>query len=652
MVPCLPGFAQGDRPLSPRFDPAKFWKSSDLKAGMKGYGLTVFQGVKIERFEVEILGVLHNEYSETDLILARCSGGPLEKTGVIAGMSGSPIFIDEKQIGALAYAWAYSTDAIAGITPIQNMLPVLDMPATERSGSAAAGLEGDGVNSPGRELPGGTNSTPDDWSDRLMSFLNKDYSSALFGNVQATERQPATQERVEGWNAGWVSWFQAPLASPAKMSTGPGWIPLSTPISMGGISSGLQDKVAGLMSGIGFQPVAGGGPSGQEKVEVKLEPGSALGVAMVTGDLNMTGIGTVTYQDGNHILGFGHPMFQDGSTDLPMTTAYINTVLPSSRLSTKMGGLVSVVGVLEQDRLPAIGGVVGGKATTVPMRVHIRNQVAGLDREFHYELSQHRFFTSRFGMICILDSFDVATRGFRDSASDFTLTLKLKDHPAVVVKDHISSTMGTSFEIAMTLGAALDLLLQNPYEKVFVEGIDLEVEAVDRLRRGTIDSIRVENQTIEQGEPVVVNVAVRPWLGETKIIRHTLPLPRDVQPGPMQLQVTDAIGYITELQRHNPDRFRSRSLKNLIDLMNDIYRNDQLFLTLSALAPGASFNGKEMADLPTSVLRVMADSPERGTGLFLMNQPIAADRIQVGTPLVGSHAILVQVEPRRAEPID
>jgi hypothetical protein len=632
--------AANDPVPSSRFDPAKCWRSREIEAGMKGYGITVFQDTKIERFEVEILGVLHNEYSETDLILARCSGGPLAKTGVIAGMSGSPIFVGDKIVGALAYAWAYSTEAIAGITPIENMLPVLDLPPTERSGASTG-------NPPERSpWSGETNSTPPDWPEKFSSFLKKDYASALSGSTGAhSGTSPRTEESL---SFAWGDWFAKPLTGPLKIDSPRGWIPLATPMSVGGLSGDNYERIASLMTSVGFQPVAGGGPGGSEKVAVKLEPGSALGVAMVSGDLNLTGIGTVTYMDGDRVLGFGHPMFMDGPTDLPMTTAFINTILPSSRLSTKVGSLVEVVGALEQDRQPAIGGVVGSKANTVPVHVRILNQAAGSDRQFDYDVARHRFFTSRFAMLAVLDAFDVAARGFRDSAADFTLTIRAKGKTPVVVRDQVSSTMGTSFEIAMTIAAAVDLLMLNPYERVEIEGIDIEVSVVDRLRRGSIEWIRVDSQEIEQGQPLRVSVAIRPFLGEVQVVRHILELPKDIQLGQAQLSVVDAMSYITEIQRQNPDRFRSRSLDDMIRLINEPYRNDELFLSLNAMAPGASFNGKEMADLPTSVLRVMADSAERGTGMFLMNEPLAMNRLAVGTPLAGNQNILIEIGPRKA----
>lgn len=642
--------AESDHIPSTRFDPAKHWRSSDLRTGMKGYGLTVFRGTQIERFEIEILGVLQNEFSDTDLVIAMCSGGPLEKTGVIAGMSGSPIFIEDKLVGALAYAWAYSKDPIAGITPIENMLPVLDLPPSERQvASSGVSLEGDVQYASAGLTDAMRDSTSPDWSRRVRAFLAKDYPSAFSGATSSAA--PAEQSEIgqAGWSPEAVSWWSEPFGGPMRTGANKTWIPLSTPISVSGGSSALFERARDLLSPTGFLPVQSGGGTSAHAGDVKLEPGSALGVALVTGDLQLTGIGTVTYVDGERVLGFGHPMFQDGSTDLPMTTAFIDLVLPSTRISTKMGGMVDVVGVLEQDRLPAIGGVVGGKPNTVPMKVRIKNPETGFNQEFNYSLAQHRFFTSRFSMVSVLNAYDVAARAFRDSASDYQIRIQVKDHPPIILKDHVSSTGGTSFDLALTVGLAVDILMQNPYERVWIESIDVDIAVVDQLRQASIEWMRVDKEAVEPGETVMVSVGIQPFLGEMIEVRHPLTIPVSTEPGPIQVGVSDAVRFITELQRQNPDEFRIRSLGDTIELMNRIYRNDQVFLHASAITSGASFNGQTMSDLPSSVLRVMSDSPERGTGMLLMSEPLIEDRVGLGTPLVGNQVLVLNVIPKRSD---
>lgn len=653
----LPGcgaYAEENAPQASHFDAEKFMRSADVREGMKGYGLTVFKGTKIERFEVEILGVLRNEYSGSDMILGRCTGGPLAKTGIIAGMSGSPVYVEQdskvKLIGAVAYAWTFSTDSIAGITPIEEMLPVMDLAPTERA--YPTGAVGMSTLSP-KEIPQSQVNQPlENWEQRFAAFLRKDTQGALgIGAARSvvTTESPQFQPAILPTHASWTDWWQAPLKNRVSSTSLGGWVPLATPLSFGGVSNDIFDQVTGLFPAVGLLPTLGGTAISSVTSPVQLEPGSSLGVALVTGDLNATAIGTTTYMGGSRLIGFGHPMFQDGPTDLPMTTAYITTIMPSSMNSFKMGGLIEVVGTLEQDRFPAVGGVIGGMPTLVPFKVNIVNEAAGIDQDFTYNLVLHRFFTSRFGLMCVLDAFDAATRAMRDATTDYTLTIHLKGHPPVVIRDQISSTQGTSFELAMTLSAAVDLVLKNPYEQAAIEAIELKTESVDRLKKGTLEWIQLDRQEVEQGQNLTLHMAVRPWLGGLQTFEKTLAIPKEFPVGPLLVTVHDSVGYISEMQRRNPDRFRPRSMQDLLGLLNEVYRNDQVFVTLSALAPGASFNGREMPNLPSSVLRVMADSTERGTGQFLTNRPLSTETIQTSLPVSGSQMILVEVQPSQAD---
>ena len=640
-------YAEGAVPSS-RFDPSKFWSSSEIKRGMKGYGLTVFQGTTIEKFDIEILGVIENEFTDTDLILALCSGGPLAKTGVIAGMSGSPIYIEDKQVGALAYAWRFSKDAIAGITPIENMLPILDYPSTEAS-SYTADFDSDStlreastrvLQAPGRGL------NPEVWEHRFQAFLKKEYSEFLEDRpleaLGSFDSNPSPTSNISQENS-------ADSLLKGEELPSQGWVPIATPLMVSGLSSRVLDQVSRVMSPIGLLPMPGGLPSAMDEnlSQVKLEPGAGIGVALVDGDLKLAGIGTVSYVDGDQVLGFGHPMFGDGSTDVPMTTAYINTVLPTLSLSTKMGGMIQPVGVLQQDRLPGIGGTVGGKARTLPLRIHLEHKAADLDRTFNYDVAYHRFYTPRFALFCALDAIDVFERSFRDSTASFDLTLKIKGRDPLTLHDEVSSTGGTALSIGMVLSSALDLLMRNPYEEIEIESVDLEVDIVDRLRQGSIEWISLTKQEVKPGESLGLDISIQPWLGEREILREVVGLPEGLDAGSLLVTVSDANRYIIEKMMRNPDRFRARNLDSLLELIGESYPNNEVYITVSALSMGLSEFGNEMPDLPSSILRIMADSPDRGKGGFMTTEVVTEKVIKVDRPLSGQQRILVKVEPSR-----
>lgn len=630
---------------SSRFDSSKFWHSSEIKRGMNGYGLTVFQGTTIERFEVEILGVIQNEFTDTDMILALCSGGPLAKTGVIAGMSGSPIYIEDKQVGALAYAWSFSKDAIAGITPIENMLPILDYPTTEAT-SYTGDFDSDSTlreastmnfRTPGRGLDRAV------WEDRFQAFLQKDYDGFMADRPENSFGSTGPHPSRTSTN------YSADSLFDGERLPQQGWVPIATPLMVSGLSTRVLDQVSNMMSPMGLLPMPGGMPSAidEDLSQVKLVPGAGIGVALVDGDLKLAGIGTVSYVDGDQVLGFGHPMFGDGSTDVPMTTAYINTVLPTLSLSTKMGGMIQAVGVLQQDRLPGIGGTVGGSARTLPLKVHLKHRAADLDRTFNYDVAYHRFYTPRFALFCALDAIDVFERSFRDSTASYELTLQIKGRDPVTLHDEVSSTGGTALSIGRVLSSALDLLMRNPYEEIEIESVDLNVEIVDRLRQGSIEWISLSKQDVKPGESLGLDISVQPWLGKSEVLKQSIDLPEELDSGTLLVTVSDANRYVMERIMRNPDRYRARNVESLLNLIGESYPNNEVYVTLSTLSMGLSEFGNEMPNLPSSILRIMAASPDRGKGGFVNTEVVAEKVIKLDRPLSGQERILVQVEPSR-----
>ena len=302
----------------------------EIRRGMKGYGLSVFQGTKIERFSVKIIGVLRKTGSGSDLILARLKGGPLARTGVIAGMSGSPVYIKGKLIGAVAYAWGFSKETIAGITPISEMLQTFRYKKKKHH--------------PGFRILG---------SGKTM-LHNRSVASAN-----------ASFRRV------------------------------ATPLVISGIQPGVFDLVSGEMKKLGFLPVLGGSAGGKMDTATanKLLPGSAVGVQLVGGDMNMTGIGTVTYNGPEGILAFGHPMMRRGFCSFPMTSAYIHTVMPSLNVSFKMGSPIRTVGTIHQDRSPAIAGTMGLKPDTIPVKLSLN--YGGKKFRYKYTIIRDRQLFSR-----------------------------------------------------------------------------------------------------------------------------------------------------------------------------------------------------------------------------------------------------------------
>jgi len=313
----------------------KYMFTDEVKPGMKGYGLTVFSETTIEKFDVEILSVLYGLRPGTDLILARVAGGPLEKAGVIAGMSGSPIYIDGRIIGALAYSWAFSKEAIAGITPIEEMLRIFDF-----------GLEGETTTGAGR--------TSND-------------------------------------SVAWARGANLGVALPEMASESVVMRPIMTPIVFSGFSEEAIEMFRPRLEGWGMIPMVGGSFSDRMAgADVSLEEGAAVGILFARGDMTVAGIGTVTINENGRILAFGHPFMLSGPVDLPMTTAYIHTILPSMIASSKVGSPLKSVGALTQDRSSGIAGIVGGAPAMAPLSLRIRSEWSDQPTIYNFEIARHR----------------------------------------------------------------------------------------------------------------------------------------------------------------------------------------------------------------------------------------------------------------------
>src|SRR3954465_9722001 len=314
---------------------------SEIKTGMVGIGRTVFEGSELQEFKAHILGVLHNvQGPHRDLILARLEGGPLAKTGVAAGMSGSPVFIDGRLIGAVSYSvGAFATEAIAGITPIEEMKDATEMARRSPTQQARIDLP---ITREG--LAAALSAT----YARIAPFANRPADIQVFGMSQAAGTQLGAMLR-----------------------------PISTPLVMNGFEPESAAMLAGAFGAAGFTPVGGGmiGQGGSEAKEIKtaLREGDAIGVSLVGGDLEMGATGTITHIDGDRIYAFGHPFFGLGPAQFPMTRAYVYAMLPSLMSSFKISSMGEVIGTMQQDRATAIAGTLGGGPAVIPMSVTLNS---------------------------------------------------------------------------------------------------------------------------------------------------------------------------------------------------------------------------------------------------------------------------------------
>ncbi len=419
----------------------------EIRAGMKGYGRTVFQGGKIERFEFEVLGVQKNSAPGRSRIMVRASGGPLAETGILAGMSGSPCYIDGKLIGALSTGLLFEKEPIGGITPIGEMLEQLrDIPeiAPSRTPLILPKLE------PPKVLKAALLGQMLDFRTLMGDTDPQTLPMALAGSALGAE----AQRLWSGWP---VTFTAVPTLSGGREEASP------------------------------------------------LEPGGMAAIALMQGDLDLAASGTITYVSGKRVLMFGHQLFNLGPVDLPLWSATVATSVASYQNSFKLAMPVAPIGALRLDRSSGVAGILGAEAHMVPMRIGL-NLGGKRTLDFRFELMDHPVATGALAATAVAQTLDAHTRGIGFQSLSLQGNIKLAGHPAIQLENVIADL--NPGRMSQYVGAMVQALCLNPFEKPVIEGISLTIKAEERLDLTSIVAVRLLKARARRGEvlPVLVTL--------------------------------------------------------------------------------------------------------------------------------------------------
>ena len=572
------------------FDSATMMHASDVRPGMKGYGLTVFSGIKPERFDAEVLGVHHRFFPNQDLILCRLTAPQLKDLGVVAGMSGSPVYIDGKLIGAVAYGWSDSLDALAGVTPIDAMLEVYAS-TEETSSSQTAGAP-----------EGGSRAMFDAYlSMRESAHLNllprKRGVSAI--NVRMSD---VSQAQGGGLDRLPEELSLQPLAAPLFMSTAsPATLALARDFFAG---TGMEPVGASLAGGGAASANAENSPGGPVKdlgaLADEVSGGYALAVPMVEGDLSMAGVGTVTWRKGDRLVAFGHPMFQFGSVEFPMAAARINALVKSRMRPFKLGESVGQIGAVRQDRLPAIGGKFGPPLEMIPVRATVRDAAYSGVKDFNYKVMRHRELTPGLVMTVLAESMAAAGRSGGDAAAFFRYTLGFDDGTTFTQENYLADQWGGS-EAAMLAGADVGALVTNPFRKVMLNQLDFDVEVVDKFPQATLFQAQLNRDTVRPGETVEVEWQLNPYRGEPRMMSTNFVVPENLPDGDYRVMVSDAASRRQAEATRNPGGSRVLNYESLLRVVKRNFPRNKVYITVMDADSGVSMHGQELPRLPGSV---------------------------------------------------
>ena len=581
----------------------------ELRPGMVGVGRTVFEGDTLEDFKVHIIGVLRNVIGpRRDLILARLEGGPLANAGVIAGMSGSPVYIDGRLVGAVSYSLGqFSKEPIAGITPIAEMTADATLPAVRRQVARV-------------DLPNPL--TP----ESLQASLRQ-----AFAWARPFADNPADVQVLGDVSAG-ISTMLRPIA---------------TPLTLGGFDASVISPVASVFRDQGFVPVMAGSAQITQAARAvpatRLRPGDPIGVALMSGDLELGATGTVTEVDGDRVYAFGHPFYGLGPTQFPMTRAYVHAILPSLQSSMKIASTGEVIGTVSQDRATTIAGTLGAGPAMIPIKITLNNAERGLKKSFSMAMVNDELFTPLLAYLSILNTLTsyerqngVGTYALRGSAS-------IKNHGDIAFEDLFTGDQ-PSAGAAASVVAPINFLLRNAFEGIEFEGLNLEIDASEQPRSATLERVWIDGTRTRPGTTVDLKVLLRTYRGEEITKSVPVQIPANAR-GSVSIMVADATRLSQwEARELQVQPLQTRGVPQLIRLLNDARKNNRLYVRLVTRDGGAVVRGESLAALPSSVLAVMESDRNGGSFRPLQSALLGEWEIVSGHAVVGSRTLTLPLE--------
>jgi hypothetical protein len=585
----------------------------DLKPGMVGIGRTVFEGDRLDEFKVHILGVLRNTIGpRRNLILARLEGGPLANTGVIAGMSGSPVYIDGRLVGAVSYSLGqFAKEPIAGITPFDEMLEAATLPTPRR---AAARVE-------------------------LTTPITQDGLRAALSQAFAWARPFADNPN------------DVQIFGDTAVSSGIATLlrPIATPITLGGFDPSVIDPVAGAFRDSGFLPVMAGGSMKLAAAQGTsgsaprpLRPGDPLGVALMSGDLELGATGTVTEVDGDRVYAFGHPFYGLGPTQFPLTRAHVVVVLPSLSSSMKIASTGEVIGTVLQDRATTIAGTLGAGPSMIPITLNL-NAERGTRKTFKMAMVRDQLFTPLLAYLSVLNTLTSYERENGVASYAVHGSAQIKGHAPLAFEDLFSGDQ-PSVGAAASVVTPINVLLRNSFEDVEIDALTLDIQASEQARSATVERVWLDGTRVKPGSTVNIKVLLRSYRGEEIMKSLAMQVPANAR-GSLSVMVADGVRLGQwESRELQVQPLQTRGVPQLLQVLNSARKNNRLYVRLITRDGGAIVKGEPLTALPPSVLAVMEADRSGGSFRPLQSAVLGEWEIPTDLAVTGSRTLTLPLE--------
>jgi hypothetical protein len=559
----------------------------DIRAGMRGIGKTVFSGNQIEEFQVEVLGILENAGPKQAIILGRLSGGPLERTGVMQGMSGSPVYIDGKLAGAVALAFSFAKEPIAGIRPIEEMIVERQEPR------------------------------------RLQAAFD-------FRNPNLTSLFPKPIE---------TSFGDAKLAE------------ITTPVSFGGFTPGTLEHFWPQLRTIGLEPrqgFSGGGRPTGPSAGTGLEPGAMISVQLMTGDLSIGADGTITHVDGNRVYAFGHRFLSVGNTELPFARSEVLTLLPNLSTSFKISSAREWMGTITGDYSTAITGELGRRADLVPLTVSLTSAGAAASAKpltYEIQMVNDRFLSPLLLQMAIYSAIDATERTV--GAASFSVQGEIQFDgatPPVRIRNIFSGDLGAPAQASLSAAVPVAFALQSGLENLKLKRISIAVAAFDEKKQLQVDQVWASRREARPGDEVELTTLLAGENGEEVSRKISYTIPEGMRPGALFFTVADSTtANVTDYQQWIGRPQRSPS--QLVELLNSLRGNTKAYVRVWKGEPGFQIEGKDLPDPPPSLALILArQQSSPGVVTATAGSKVAELEIEAGTyAITGSKTVQIEV---------
>ncbi len=589
-----------------KWDAEKFMPLSEVMPGMQGKGYTVFSGITVEEFNFEVVSIEYNYFPGWHVVWCEGLSDNFKWTGVAGGMSGSPMYIDGRLMGALALGFFNQRERsnIFGVTPFELMVKV-----TERGMEPNLSYEGAQLFN----------------LDSAIVKEGLDMGASLFGDGKVAQVHRPFDLRL--------------LESVSNIPSRANSAHLPMPVALPTLNSEMMSIVKPLFDKFNFTPIqaAGGGSSIKES---PVEKAQTIGTEMVRGDVSLFGYGTITYVDGDQFLAYGHPNFAEGNVNLPVSGGTVNFIFPSRSRSFKVAAPTQPIGTLVQDREPAIAGIIGKHPPYLPINVALQTS-DGKQHQKSYEVVRHRSFTPLFAGIGAWFFLDALEFYSNDHTLNLDATITLQEQPGLTSRELIfnnifSSSGSPGIRVMNTLMLPMLQLINNSYTKVEVEGIALNLKVEDKRRTAVVENISIDKLRYRPGETVEVELRLRPYLEKSFTQNGTITIPKGTPDGVVMLIASNANFHKVWQRSRAPLNFRPKNINHLIELLQRDERNTDVILELFVPQPGLTVQGEEFANLPTSVMSVMNTAKQVGQSGYTTGTTLQLDKISTDYVIFGS----------------